>query len=269
MAVPWVAVCTDASSRRPGIRSSMPEAPPADVRQHGPHPWHVRPRTRDARRLKEPSPSSRRSLPPVGLRDRGVLREGALADVVVVDAAVVADVATYEAPARFPDRHRRHRQRPARGRGRRGDRRASGSSVAAATRDSDPRAGAMEAPAIAELPGGPLPYTLRHSPRARTLRVVIHPDRGVIVTLPATRSAQRDGERRRPRFLGEREAWVRRHLDQQAATGQLDWPRGGARDGGAVRSVAGSIASGRPGGTGRPSIRGRVRRRAGDPSGRP
>ena len=57
------------------------------------------------------------------------------------------------------------------------------------------RDGAMEAPAIAELPGGPLPYTLRHSPRARVLRVVIHPDRGVVVTVPATRSARRDGGR--------------------------------------------------------------------------
>ena len=36
-----------------------------------------------------------------------------------------------------------------------------------------------EVPAIAPLPGGALRYTLRHSTRARGLRVVIHPERGV------------------------------------------------------------------------------------------
>ena len=92
----------------------------------------------------------------------------------------------------------------------------------------------MEAPAIADLPGGPLPFTLRHSPRARTLRVVIHPDRGVIVTLPATRVARRDGERRAVAFLAEREGWVRRHLDEQAALATRLAARGGARDGGVV-----------------------------------
>jgi predicted metal-dependent hydrolase len=96
------------------------------------------------------------------------------------------------------------------------------------------RGEAMEAPAIADLPGGPLPYTLRHSPRARSLRVVIHPDRGVVVTLPASTAAKRDGERRAVAFLGEREAWVRRHLDRQAALASRLAARGGARDGGAV-----------------------------------
>jgi len=57
---------------------------------------------------------------------------------------------------------------------------------------------------VAHLSGGPVPFTLRHSPRARSLRVVIHPDRGVVVTVPATRAGRTDGERRAVQFLGER-----------------------------------------------------------------
>ena len=87
---------------------------------------------------------------------------------------------------------------------------------------------------VVHLPGGPLPYTLRHSPRARTLRVVIHPDRGVVVTVPATRAGRLDGERRAAMFLGQRETWVRRHLGKQAETAALLAARGGARDGGCV-----------------------------------
>jgi predicted metal-dependent hydrolase len=92
-----------------------------------------------------------------------------------------------------------------------------------------------EASAVAALSGGPLPYTLRHSPRARGLRVVIHPERGVLVTVPATRTGRTDGERRAVEFLAQREPWVRRHLARQADVRAELLARGGARDGGSIR----------------------------------
>lgn len=87
---------------------------------------------------------------------------------------------------------------------------------------------------VVHLPGGPIPYTLRHSTRSRSLRVVVHPDRGVVVTVPATRAGRLDGERRAAEFLGQRERWLRRHLDRFAADAAALAARGGARDGGSI-----------------------------------
>lgn len=98
-----------------------------------------------------------------------------------------------------------------------------------------PVAAAAEAATIAPLSGGPVPFTLRHSPRARGLRVVIHPERGVVVTVPATRSGRIDGEWRAIQFLAEREPWVRRHLARNAGVRAELAARGGARDGGSIR----------------------------------
>jgi predicted metal-dependent hydrolase len=70
---------------------------------------------------------------------------------------------------------------------------------------------------VARLPGGPVPYTLRRSPRSRGLRVTLDPHRGVIVTVPLT--GRRGFARPEPlveAFLAEREAWLRRHLERQA-----------------------------------------------------
>jgi predicted metal-dependent hydrolase len=66
-----------------------------------------------------------------------------------------------------------------------------------------------------DLPGGPLTYTLRRSRRARRLRLVVDPVRGVIVTIPAGRPGARDAAAHVEPFLREREAWLRRHLDHQ------------------------------------------------------
>ena len=77
----------------------------------------------------------------------------------------------------------------------------------------------QETAEIARLPGGPVPYTLRRSTRARRLRVTIHPEHGVIATLPATRRVGQGAARGLVEgFLAEREPWLRRHLDRQAAT---------------------------------------------------
>ena len=91
---------------------------------------------------------------------------------------------------------------------------------------------ATESDEVVRLPGGDLPYTLRRSPRARRLRVVIHPERGVVVTLPMASRLGRGGADRVVRdFLAEREPWLRRHLDHQAATqARLD-ARPGLEDG--------------------------------------
>jgi predicted metal-dependent hydrolase len=76
----------------------------------------------------------------------------------------------------------------------------------------------VETLAVARLPGGDLAYTLRRSPRARRLRVLVHPERGVVVTMPpVTRRGWALADGLVVDFLAEREAWLRRHLGRQAA----------------------------------------------------
>jgi N-acyl-D-amino-acid deacylase len=52
----------------------------------------------DAIRKMTSAPAAR-----LGLRDRGLLRDGFLADVVVFDPRRVRSLATYEDPKRFPE----------------------------------------------------------------------------------------------------------------------------------------------------------------------
>ncbi|MGZ8515458.1 MAG: M48 family metallopeptidase [Candidatus Limnocylindrales bacterium] len=93
-----------------------------------------------------------------------------------------------------------------------------------------------ELASVAQLPGGPIPYTLRRSPRSRGLRVVIHPDRGVVVTVPQSgRRGWSDPLPQVHRFLAEREAWLRRHLDSQARERARLVAHGGLRDGAQLR----------------------------------
>jgi predicted metal-dependent hydrolase len=74
-----------------------------------------------------------------------------------------------------------------------------------------------EEPMLAHLSGGALPYTLRRSPRAHRIRVVVDPARGAIVTVPGGRRlGAGEGRRLAATFVAEREAWIRGHLVQQA-----------------------------------------------------
>lgn len=103
MAVPWIAVCTDAEGRRPG--HPILDAGKPHPRTYGTTARVLGTYVRERGVLSlEAAIAKMTSVPAarLGVRDRGVLREGALADVVVFDPATVADVATYAEPAQHP-----------------------------------------------------------------------------------------------------------------------------------------------------------------------
>ena len=103
MRVPWIAVCTDAEGRRPGhpiLGAGVPHP-----RTYGSTARVLGEFARERRVIDLETAVAKLSAVPaarVGLRDRGVLREGAFADVVVFDPLTVADLATYEQPAVHP-----------------------------------------------------------------------------------------------------------------------------------------------------------------------
>ena len=236
MAVPWIAVCTDAEGRRPG------------------HP------ILDAGRPHPRTYGSTARVLGTYVRERGTLTlETAVAKLTSVPAARLGCATAgppggrVRGPGRVrsghgrrrgdlprarppPERHRaRDRQRPAGGPRGSGDRATTRASPASG-RVTRSTPGATEEPAIARLPGGPVPYTLRRSPRARTLRVVIHPERGVVVTVPsAGRRGWSDPERHVTAFLAEREPWLRRHLARQSDAREQLAARGGLEDGALIR----------------------------------
>ncbi len=103
MAVPWIAVCTDAEGRRPG--HPILDAGRPHPRTYGSTARVLGTYVRERGGLAlETAVAKMTSVPAarLGLRDRGVLREGAMADLVAFDPGTVADVATYAEPARHP-----------------------------------------------------------------------------------------------------------------------------------------------------------------------
>ena len=103
MAVPWIAVCTDAEGRRPG--HPILDAGKPHPRTYGSTARVLGTYARDRGIVPlEVAVAKLTSVPAarVGLRDRGVVREGAVADLVVFDPATIADAATYLEPSRHP-----------------------------------------------------------------------------------------------------------------------------------------------------------------------
>jgi N-acyl-D-amino-acid deacylase len=103
LAVPWIAVCTDAV----GIRAGHPilgEGLP-HPRTYGSTARVLGRYVRQRQTLSLESAVAKMTSVParqMGLRDRGVVREGAIADLIVLDPATVIDTATDEAPAQYP-----------------------------------------------------------------------------------------------------------------------------------------------------------------------
>jgi predicted metal-dependent hydrolase len=97
---------------------------------------------------------------------------------------------------------------------------------------------ATDHPRVVSLPGGSLAYTLRRSPRSRRLRVTVHPDHGVVVSIPpADRRGWARPETIVEAFLAHRETWIRRHLQRQADERAAIERRGPVGDGALVRYV--------------------------------
>jgi N-acyl-D-amino-acid deacylase len=103
MAVPWVAVCTDGESRRPGhpvLGRGVPHP-----RSYGTAPRVLGRYVRERGVLTLEAAVAKLSSVPaarLGLTDRGLVRDGWKADLVVFDAETVTDLATFEDPARYP-----------------------------------------------------------------------------------------------------------------------------------------------------------------------
>ena len=99
MRVPWVSIGSDGSA----LNQKYPGKP--HPRSFGTHPRVLGKYTREENVLTlEDAVRKMTSMPAavLGLKDRGQLREGYWADIVVFDPDTVADMATYENPKQYP-----------------------------------------------------------------------------------------------------------------------------------------------------------------------
>ncbi|MBY0372543.1 MAG: D-aminoacylase [Bryobacteraceae bacterium] len=93
---PWIKVSTDAGASDPAVNKA-----PVHPRAYGTYPRVLGRYVRDQRVM--PLEEAVRKMTSavanrLSIRDRGVLREGSFADVVIFDPATVADRATFDAP---------------------------------------------------------------------------------------------------------------------------------------------------------------------------
>jgi dihydroorotase/N-acyl-D-amino-acid deacylase len=102
MKLPWVAIASDGAALRPeGVLGDGLPHP----RSYGTNPRVLGEYVRDQKILSlEDAVRKMTGLPAqiMRLKDRGVLREGAWADVVVFDPKTVQDVGTFEKPKQYP-----------------------------------------------------------------------------------------------------------------------------------------------------------------------
>ena len=100
---PWVSIGVDASADAPdgplGPESTHPRAFGSMARLLGTYARDEKLFTLEEAVRKVTSGAARR----LGLTDRGLLRPGMMADVVIFDPAKVKDLATYANPKRFPE----------------------------------------------------------------------------------------------------------------------------------------------------------------------
>jgi N-acyl-D-aspartate/D-glutamate deacylase len=100
-AAPWVTVGSDANSLAASGVTSQGKPHP---RSYGTHARLLGPFVRDLRLLTLPAAvhkTTGAAAAALGLRDRGVIREGCWGDVVVFDPGRIADQATYDEPHRY------------------------------------------------------------------------------------------------------------------------------------------------------------------------